>query len=856
MNWGSKLRSMSLAAVLCLGVPSAHAGVSEGAYGEVVRLVESLYLYPEEVDGPALLEAAAKGLADDLHWLVVTTDTGTVYLAHGDGTSIGSLSVATLQTLPEGLAALEDLVLASGHDVGDVDVRLSILQGVTRGLDRYSTVLSGERLSRFDVRLKGTLVGVGLTVNLVNDRLEIVSVVEAGPAQTGGVRPGDILVRIDGVSTVNMPIREASRRIRGQVASTVVLTVEREGRPLELSLKRAEIVVPNVDYRVLDGNVGYVHISHFSQRTDENLRAALLALQATDGMTGGLVIDLRQNTGGSMKDSARSADQFVHAGQLLRTAGADGGTVRNLQSRMQARSAGDEPDVPVVVLIDHRTASGSEIMAGALAGLDRAALLGRRSYGKGTVQKVYPIDPEARLKLTVARYLLAEDRGIDEDGLVPDVAVADVVLDGNGMRFHRFNAEDTGVDYGQVLPVVIERAGWRDAPLAQTDQRIEVARRAVLRTKGPRRQAIVQALESAAAEVRAEQLAHLQQALTAKGLDWSATQEPDPSAGAPSAEVVVSATAVRGEPGVFRVRSQVTNLDETVLEQSLVLLHSDSFPAWDGVAMPIGRLEPGEIGFGTYTVRLRPGFQPREDEVRVTLRASGRPVAHTGSTVLRSGSAGLPEIALTTRILPVSEPSSAANYRAEVTVHNLANVRLSAVEGSFDHPRNLDVELVTQAARIPAIPPRGSARMYLDLSVGADAPAALPLELTITVDDHAHTLAEWPVTVPVDGTAVALQAPQVQWRGPRILSAPTDRFEVPIDVSDETRLGHVVVYANGQKVGWAGGGFPKVSLSVPVDLRPGENVITVQAEDEHGVRTRRYFRVRGESEATADADEP
>jgi len=365
--------------------------------------------------------------------LVVTSDAGTVYLAHGDGRSIGSLSVATLQTLPEGLAALEDLVLASGHDVGEVDLRLSILQGVTGGLDRYSTVLSGERLNRFDVRLKGTLVGVGLTVNLVNDRLEIVRVVDAGPAQVGGIQPGDVLVRIDGVSTLNMPIREASRRIRGQVASTVVLTIERDGRPMEIRLERAEIVVPNVDYRVLDGNVGYVHISHFSQRTDENLRAALVALQAVEGMTGGLVIDLRQNTGGSMKDSARSADQFVHEGQLLRTAGADGGTVRNLQSRMQARSAGDEPDVPVVVLIDHRTASGSEIMAGALSGLDRAALLGRRSYGKGTVQKVYPIDSEARLKLTVARYLLAEDRGHDEEGLVHDGAGADGGRGATGM---------------------------------------------------------------------------------------------------------------------------------------------------------------------------------------------------------------------------------------------------------------------------------------------------------------------------------------------------------------------------------------------------------------------------------------
>lgn len=851
MTWA---RPLILVLALAMPATTAHAGVSGDAYGEVVRLIESLYLRPAEVDGAVLLREGARGLADDVHWLIVESDGRTVYLRHGDGSSIGSLSVASLQTLPEALSALEDLVLAAGHDLGGVDVRLSILQGVTRGLDRYSTVLSGDRLARFDVRLKGTLVGVGLTVNLVDDQLQIVEVTDGGPAELGGVRAGDRLVRIGGVSTVNMPIREASRLIRGAVGTRVVLTVERGGQTLQIDLKRAEIVVPNVEYRVLDGGVGYVRITHFSQRTDENLRLALQALRAEGAVDAGLVIDLRQNTGGSMKDSARSADQFVHRGLLLRTAGSDGGTVRNLQSKMEARSVGDEPDVPLVLLMDHRTASGSEIMAGALAELGRAALVGRRSFGKGTVQKVYPIDAQARLKLTVARYLLAGDRTIDEAGLVPDLAVADVVLDEDGLRLHRFEQDDTGVDHGDVLPVVVEHEGWRGQAVAQGDQRIEVARRAVLRAKGPDRATVLRALKSAAAEVRAEQLAHLEAALTDRGIDWRQVEEPVRGAPPAKAEVIVTATPVVGSPGVLRVRCQVTNLDDAVLERAMVVLQSESFPAWDGVALPVGRLEPGQVGFGSHTVRLRQGIGPREDEVRGVLRVAGRPPASTNTFLLRSGSGPRPAVAVTARLLPVVDDPAGANMRAEVTVHNLSATRLPAVEISFDHPRDMPIELLTQAARHRSLAARGSARMYLNLSVADDAPDPLPLDLTVSSDRYKRPLADWTVRLARDGSALALQAPRIEVGGDPVLAADSGPYSLPLRVRDETRLDHVVVYANGRKVGWAPGGRAEIVFDTAVELDVGENVITVLAEDEHGVVARKVIRIRGEVGATADAE--
>lgn len=837
-----------LLAGLGLAAP-ARAGVQVDAYAEAVRLVDTLYLHPEAVSAPTLLRQAARGLADDVDWLLVESDADAVYLRHGDGTVIGSLSVASMQTLPEALASLETLVVASGFDTGDVDVRLSILSGMTGGLDRYSSVLSGERLDRFDVRLKGTLVGIGLTVRLQQDHLIVASISPEGPAARGGVRDGDRILRIDGVSTVNMPVREASRRIRGESGTSVTLTLRRGSSELSVSLDRQELVVPNVEHEVLEGDVGYVRITHFSQRTDENLRLALAALEAQGALSRGLVIDLRQNTGGSMKDSARSADQFVHEGLLLRTAGPDGGRVRNLQSRMEASSVGDEPDVPVVILMDPRTASGSEIMAGALVQLGRAALVGTRSFGKGTVQKVYPIDPAARLKLTVARYLLAGGRTIDHDGLAPDLALADVVLDADGMRFRGFDPSETGVERSQVIPVVAESRSWRGQSTPRPDVRLEVARRAVLQARGPSRQALLDALQKVGEEVRAEQLAHLADALKAKAIDWSVTDRPAATV-PPAADVRLRAVPDEEDPSRIRLQASVTNLGDEDLEQVLVELSCESFSAWNGVAVPLGRVRPGNTSMGVHVLDLRPGFALREDEVTASLHTAHHPPLLAETAVLQSGSQPIPDIAITARYVP-----GEAHGVAEITVHNLSDEPLSGVEVAFAHPGDVDIELLTAAARVPALDARASARLSLELRTGPDAPPRLPLGLTVASDGYRGDLAEWPLTLPVDGTAITLQAPTIA--APDLpLSAPVGPWALDLDVQDESRLDHVVVYANGDKIAWASGGRPKAAFPVRFDLLPGENHLVVVATDEQGVQRREVLRVRGEVVAAVDASDP
>lgn len=831
--------------LLLLAIP-ASAGVDPRSYDRAVDLVDRMYLYPKEVSAASLLQASANALAARLHWLVVEADGDAVYLRHGDGSPVGAVSVAHLGTLAEALRALEDVVLAAGYPLDGVDVRLELLSGLGDGLDRYSQVLEGERLERFDVRLKGTLVGVGITLRRDGEHLAIGEVLAESPAAAAGVRAGDRLMRIDGWSTMNMPVREASRRVRGEVGAPVTLTLARDGEELAITVARAEIVERNVLHEVLPGNVGYVAITHFSQRTVENLTVAMRELRAAGALDHGLVIDLRGNTGGSMNEAGKSADFFVKDGLLLRTAGRGGREVQNLQAEMRAADDGNEPQIPVAILVDDKTASGSEILAGALVQLDRAALVGSRTFGKGTVQKVYTLDEATRLKLTVAEYLLAGDRRIADGGLVPDLTVRPVRLESHGARFQGWDPTALGVGWSAVLPAVDEQEGWRGEARPSGDLERELARRAVLAANGPTRAALQAALAEVAAEERALQEAALLDAFAARELDWSPAEAPG---GPPEAEVRLRAEPVEGHPDSLALRAEVQNLGSEPLHRVMVAVKSPEFSSWDGLVIPVGRVEPGATGEGSLRVALRPGIQSREDEVQLQLWTDQRPDHPAGSATLRAASSERPRLGVEAKLV-----GQGSERKAEITLRNHARHGLVGVEVSFEFPGEVDLDLVDSAARVPLLLGGQEATVELGLRLGPGAPAELPLSLHVEVERYGELIDGWPLALPVAGGSVALAPPVVALaKGEAPLAAPAGPFRWPLKVTDDRSLAHTVVWLNGEKVGWSGGGGPITSLVAEGAWQTGVNRLQVVATDDQGLVTRRQWVVRGEPAVTVDA---
>jgi carboxyl-terminal processing protease len=850
---------LALIALAHSPAPAADA-VPPEPYATAVRLVENLYLEPDGVTAPAMLRAAARALEHEIPWLVVRPAGAGIELRHGSGTPLGQIEVSSMEELPFALAALERAVRTSGFPLGDADPSLVVLGGIADALDQYSRVLADEKLDRFTVRLSGTLVGIGATFDLVQDRLRVDEVTPGGPAEAGGLLAGDEILRIDGISTVSMPVSEATRRTRGEAGSQVALTIRRAGEEQLVSLPRQEVVVANVDHRVLEGGVGYVFVDHVSQRTVENLERALAALRAAGALDRGLVMDLRGNTGGSMKEAARAADLFLTHGLLLRTEGKNGREVQNLQGTMSARNDGDEPEVPLIVLVDDRTASGAEIMAGALVELDRAALVGTRTYGKGTVQKIYPLLDDVRFKLTVARYILANDRAISAGGIEPDVALGHVVLDRFGMQLTGFDRIDAETHGTLIVPEVDEQPGWRGAPSDDVDLALELARRAVLDATGTDREAVLASLHDHALRMRAEQTALLADALDAKGIDWSSSH-PDARSSEPVRATVQIVAKPVSDRDVMEVEAHVESTDDNALEQVIVHVDCESMPYWDDLVIPVGRVAAGAKAVGKARVPLMPGIDPREDEVDVHLSALGRPELVVGQQVLESRSTPTPRVKVHAKLAPATEergPHDEPIRRVEVTVRNLSETPLTDVNVHFGFPGHEAIELVDHAARAGEIAGRSEAVVHLGLEVGAKAPEQLPLELLVE-DERFGALADWPMDLPADGSLVVLQSPTVEIRSAArqealAPSAPAGPWTLPLLVRDDRSIDHVLVWVNGEKVLWEPGAGTLAELRPSITLLPGDNRIVVAALDDQGIRWRRSFGIRGEIVQSAAVD--
>ena len=833
-----------LALLLCAPIQAAD---SDGSYGSAVRLIDRLFLQPDTVDEAKLLHAAAEGLSEDLHWLIVDSNGSSVRLRHGNGTEIGTLTVGSMETLPEALVDLQGLVEGSGFDVGDTDVRLSVLSGLTGALDQYSRVMAGDPLESFNKRLKGIFVGVGAYMYIRNDELVVTGLTTGAPAELGGLKVGDRITRIDDRSTVNMPVSEATRRLSGEEGTQVRMRVIHPGETeeSELVLTRAMVIVKNVTHDRLEGNIGYIAISHVSQKTVFNLVQALDELRAMDALSRGLVIDLRGNTGGSMKEAARSADEFLTEGLLLKTVGPDGGRVQNLQAEMTAIVGGHEPDTPVVVLVDDRTASGSEIMAGALLELDRAALVGTRTYGKGTVQKIYNLDDATRLKLTVAEYILANDRRIADVGIVPDVVVGGIELDGYGVRYIGWDESIQRTSWDDIVPSVYERYGWRGQSNPEVDLPLEIARQAVAMTQGSRREDIVRSLKSVAEQLRIEQEGHLVSALENHGIHWSPAEE---AGGQIEARVILDATSSPDRADVVDLAVRVTNTGETPLSRILVELECETFSLWSGRVIPVGRIEPGEVGVGTVSVALPPGIAPREDLVSVRLRGDKRPSLMVGEEVLQAATTALPDLELSARLVKDDE-----GHHVDVELRNLSSLAMDGPEVHFGYPGDVGVELIDHASRAPVLPANGKANFRLALEVSEQAPDLIPLQIIVETDRF-RRMVSWPLLLPKNGTRAHLEAPVITLKDPP-LSAPVGPFRLGVTVADDTAVDHVVVFANGDKVGWAAGGPNGAHLNVDLSVQEGVNRVVIVGEDAGGIVTKRQYVVRGEDPAAVDAGE-
>lgn len=294
------------------------------------------------------------------------------------------------------------------------------INGMMKSLDPHSSYLNAEMYKELQSDTKGSFGGIGIEITMQNDVLTVVSPIEDTPAFNAGVKAGDQIVRIDDKSTKGISIMDAVKKLRGPENSKVKISVMRKGltQPQEFVINRAVINIKSVKNRSYEGNIGYIRVSSFQERTADDVKKALAELKKKVTLDG-LVIDVRNNPGGLLDQAVKVSDIFLKSGTIVSIMG----RAKSLESKFVAKDDGSEPACPIVVLVNEGSASAAEILAGALQDNGKAIVLGTQSFGKGSVQTVIPFEDGSALKLTTARYYTPKGKSIQAEGITPDITV-------------------------------------------------------------------------------------------------------------------------------------------------------------------------------------------------------------------------------------------------------------------------------------------------------------------------------------------------------------------------------------------------------------------------------------------------
>ncbi|MGQ0697140.1 MAG: S41 family peptidase [Panacagrimonas sp.] len=392
-------------------------------------------------------------------------------------------------TLTDGVFATKDKAAAEVLPLKDLQVFVEILnrvkndyvepvedkvllenavRGMLSGLDPHSAYLDADEFKEMNIATSGKFGGLGIEVQMQNGAVRVVSPIDDTPAAKAGIQPGDLIVKIDDTPTRGLELSEAVQKMRGDPGSKIVLTVVREGAtgPLTVEMERAIINVASVRGRMLEPGLGYVRISSFTTETGGSLDKELKKLKKeAGGQLKGIVLDLRNNPGGVLDAAVKVSDAFIEKGVIVSIKGRDSDGNREFSA-----TPGDELDGnPIVVMINGGSASASEIVAGAMQDQKRAVLMGDKTFGKGSVQTIMPLQTESAIKLTTARYYTPSGRSIQGDGIVPDIAVKPL----------KVAKPEGAVDFEPITEAALKGSLVNEKEKLQADKDAEAARKKI-----------------------------------------------------------------------------------------------------------------------------------------------------------------------------------------------------------------------------------------------------------------------------------------------------------------------------------------------------------------------------------------
>ncbi len=359
------------------------------------------------------------------HILLLGVGVGAGLLLGLAGGVLADKSAAPHSDLPwQDARMLADVLERVKHDyvnpVDDHQLLQAAIRGMVSSLDPYSAYLDGDEYDEVKISSSGQYSGIGIEVSMEDAEVVVVSPFEGSPAAAAGIRSGDVIATIDGVPVNTTTLADTIGRMRGKEGTSVKIGILRAGsaEPLQFDLKRSRVELHSVKAELLEPGMGYARISQFSETTGDDLDAALKNLRKRNGAAlKGLVLDLRNNPGGVLEAAVSVSDTFLDAGVIVTAKG------RTPESKFEMDATpGDALNgAPIMVLINGGSASAAEIVAGALKDNHRAKLMGRTTFGKGSVQTVIPLSGDRAIKLTTSLYYTPSGVSINHRGIAPDI---------------------------------------------------------------------------------------------------------------------------------------------------------------------------------------------------------------------------------------------------------------------------------------------------------------------------------------------------------------------------------------------------------------------------------------------------
>jgi|GEM_PF-1175670 len=912
-------RARRLALVLLLTVLALAAGCATPARAadnpgshvslrEVLRVLDTEYVAHDRLRPLSLLDgalSAASAAIPPLLYSLPDADGGhTLRVRVGTRAAQWDLrKVNGPAALAELLDAVRDFIVAS-LPPADRPARLNTLlvEGMLRALDPHSALLSAAAYGDFQSKASGRVGGLGMLLEQPAGHLTVEAVLPDSPAERAGVQAGDRILQIGEQAALHLPVEDALGLIRGRVGTRVDLLILRphEVSPRQLTLRRSDLQFASVTSRVFrEGGherIGYLRVRSFQDTTTAELIEHLERLGAGRPGLLGIVLDLRDDPGGVLEQAIRVADLFLERGTIVTLRGPQG--TRDVVPARWYRSV---TSAPMIVLVDGGTASAAEVVAGALKYNHRALLLGAPTFGKNSIQSVFPLSGGTALKVTVARFFPVAGHSIEGRGIPPHIWLRPVHIGQQpgsdrgllatalGTDPDRLAEADAGdaqplreVPYLQAppagRPMMRKGPDRRHAPPEASpgdDYALALARRLLL-LNAPQGQAVLldQGLGWAQQERRRQDQA-IARSLAARGVDWTPGNGEDggqvellhvelqtgPASGSKGRKPAAWKPLPPGIPvptgTALRLRFTLRNAGALPLHRVLGISRSAA-PCLNGLELPVGRIDPGQTVQVDATVALPTVLPQGLEPMQFRIYDGQRQLQYRATLLIPFANSPQARLKLALAVFDDGTGGSRGNGDGRAQPGELLALRVrlhngghgASGTGRFWLSANASdtIRLVRPWRPFLSVRPGGTEEDFLLFSVSA-VPGPLAFQLNLLSDGLTAQELSWPFHLRLARPlpSLRLEAPRVELSVPDAAVADS-QVTLSGTLRDETALRDVTVFRNGRKVIYqttpdTARQFP---LHLQVPLQPGRNLVRVVARDRNGlVGSRSYLLWQG-----------